>query len=216
MVYKRRGRRGGQNTEVKKRVEVKARVEEDEEDSTTSSSSSMTSSPMTSAPMTIAPIPIADEDASTTIRRDGGRRRSKRGGTGGVASSAATYAMNTAGNGQTQWNNVFNNSETMNAYTGNGLWSTDLTKNVSGGIRPLDTTLGSLMQGGRKGRRKRTRRGGNLLDVVGQAAVPFGLIALQQAYSSRKGKKGGRKSKRTRKSGGRRKSRRHIRGFGPL
>lgn len=199
MVYKRRGRRGGQNTGE----------EEEEEDLTTSSSSPMTSAPMMSD---------ADENAttSTTTAAMGGRRRRRRGGTGGVASSAATYAMNTAGNGQTQWNNVFNNSETMHAPTGNGLWSTDLTKNVSGGIRPLDTTLGSLMQGGRRGRRKRTRRGGNFLDVVGQAAVPFGLIALQQAYSSRKGKKGGRKSKRTRKSGGRRKSRRHIRGFGPL
>jgi hypothetical protein len=143
----------------------------------------------------------------------GGRRRSRRGGTGGVASSAATYAMNTAGNGQTQWNNVFNNSETMNAPTGNGLWSTDLTKNVSGGIRPLDATLGTLMQGGR--RRKRTRRGGNLLEVVGQAAVPFGLIALQQAYSKRRGKTGGRKSRRSRKRGGR-KSRRHVKRFGPL
>jgi hypothetical protein len=101
----------------------------------------------------------------------------------------------------------------MNAPTGNGLWSTDLTKNVSGGIRPLDATLGTLMQGGR--RRKKTRRGGNLLDVVGQAAVPFGLIALQQAYSSRKGKKGGRKSKSTRKRGGR-KSRRRVKRFGPL
>jgi hypothetical protein len=123
--------------------------------------------------------------------------------------------MNTAGNGQTQWNNVFNNSETMNAPTGNGLWSTDLTQNVSGGIRPLDATLGTLMQGGRRGRRKRTRRGGNLLDVIGQAAVPFGLIALQQGYSNRRGKKGGRKSRRTRKRGGR-KSRRGVKRFGPL
>jgi hypothetical protein len=193
MVYKRRGRRGGQDGDY-------------DDDTTT------TSSPMTTA----NDMPESDDNTSSATQTMGGRRRSKRGGTGGVASSAATYAMNTAGNGQTQWNNVFNNSETMNAYTGNGLWSTDLTKNVSGGIRPLDTTLGSLMQGGRKGRRKRTRRGGNLLDVVGQAAVPFGLMALQQAYSKRTGKKGGRKSKRTRKSGGRRKSRRHVRGFGPL
>lgn len=173
MVYKRRGRRGGQG----------------EDDETTSSMSPM----------------LDDNSSQMTSPNMGGRRRRRRGGTGGVASSATTYEMNTVGNGQTQWNNVFNNEGTMNAPTGNGLWSSDLTKNVSRFSN--DPTLGSLMQGGR--RRKKTRRGGNLMGVIGQAAVPFALLGMQNAYSRRKGNKGGRKSKRTRKSGGR-KSRRHI------
>jgi hypothetical protein len=178
MVYKRRGRRGGQDG--------------DEDGSTTTSVSPMLNSP--------------DDDADQmTPPTMGGRRRRRRGGANGVASSATTYEMNTVGDGQAQWNNVFNNGATMHAPTGNGLWSADLTQNVSRFSN--DPTLGSLLQGGR--RRKKTRRGGNLMGVVGQAAVPFALLGMQHAYSKRRGKKGGRKSKRTRKSGGR-KSMRHV------
>ena len=117
--------------------------------------------------------------------RSGGRSRRRRGG-----QSAAAYEMNTVGTNQ--WNNVFNNPQTMNAPTGNGLWSADLTQNVNG-VRPADPSLGKLMQGGKR-RHKRSRRGGNLLDIVSQAAVPFGLLGLQQTYSKRR--RGGRKSRR--------------------
>jgi hypothetical protein len=122
--------------------------------------------------------------------------------------------MNTLGNGQTQWDNVFNNQATMNAPTGNGLWSSDLTQNVS--RFGNDSSNGSLMQGGRRRRRKTTRRGGNFMGAIGQAAVPFGLIALQRAFSKRTGKKGGRKSKKMSKWGGRnsgRNSRRNVKGI---
>jgi len=121
-------------------------------------------------------------------RRRRGRSRRRRGG-----QSATSYAMNTAGSGDTQWNNVFNNAKTMTASTGAGLWSADLTQNVAG-VRPIDPSLGKLMQGGK--RRRSKRRGGNLMGVVGQAVVPFGLLGLQQAYSKRKGRRGGRKSRR--------------------
>ena len=127
--------------------------------------------------------------------RAGGRSRRRRGG-----QSAAAYEMNTVGTNQ--WNNVFNNPQTMNAPTGNGLWSADLTQNVND-VRPADPSLGKLMQGGKR-RHKRSRRGGNLLDIVSQAAVPFGLLGLQQTYSKRR--RGGRKSRK-----GGRKSRRHSR-----
>jgi hypothetical protein len=172
MVYKRRGRRGGQYG--------------DEDDSTTTSMSPM----------------LNDDADQMTPPTMGGRRRRQR---GGQSTSATTYEMNTVGDGQAQWNNVFNNEATMNASTGNGLWSADLTQNVSRFSN--DPNLGSLMQGGR--RRKKTRRGGNLMGIVGQAAVPLALLGMQNAYSRRRGKKGGRKSKRTRKSGGR-KSKRHV------
>ena len=119
--------------------------------------------------------------------RSGGRSRRRRGG-----QSAAAYEMNTVGNGGSQWNNVFNNPQTMNAPTRNGLWSADLTQNVNG-VRPSDPSLGKLMQGGKR-RHKRSRRGGNLMDIVSQAAVPFGLLGLQQTYSKRR--RGGRKSRR--------------------
>jgi hypothetical protein len=145
---------------------------------------------------------LNDDADQMTPPTMGGKRRRRR---GGQSTSAATYEMNTVGNGQAQWDNVFNNGATMNAPTGNGLWSADLTQNVSRFSN--DPTLGSLMQGGR--RRKKTRRGGNLMGIVGQAAVPFALLGMQNAYSRRRGKKGGRKSKRMRKSGGR-KSKRHV------
>jgi len=119
--------------------------------------------------------------------RSGGRSRRRRGG-----QSAAAYEMTAVGSGGSQWNNVFNNPQTMNAPTGNGLWSADLTQNVNG-VRPADPSLGKLMQGGKR-RHKRSRRGGNLLDIVSQAAVPFGLLGLQQTYSKRR--RGGRKSRR--------------------
>ena len=134
-------------------------------------------------------------DDTTSHEYEGGRRR-KRGGKsrrrrGGQ--SATSYAMNTAGSGDTQWKNVFNNEQTMNAPTGAGLWSADLTQNVAG-VKPMDPSLGKLMQGGR--RRKRTRRGGNLLEIVGRAAVPATLLAMQQKFSKRRVSRGGRKSRR--------------------
>jgi len=122
--------------------------------------------------------------------RSGGRSRRSRRRHGGQ--SAAAYEMTAVGSGGSQWNNVFNNPQTMNAPTGNGLWSADLTQNVNG-VRPADPSLGKLMQGGKR-RHKRSRRGGNLLDIVSQAAVPFGLLGLQQTYSKRR--RGGRKSRR--------------------
>jgi len=123
--------------------------------------------------------------------RSGGKRRSRRGG----STSAATYALETAGNSNTQWGNVFSNPQTMSAPTGNGLWSTDLAQNVAG--QRIDPNLGKLLQGGK---RRHSRKGGNLMGVVGQAAVPFGLLALQQTYGKRKHRKGGRKTRRRRRA----------------
>lgn len=127
---------------------------------------------------------------SIMLGRSGGRSRRRRGG-----QSAAAYEMKTLGNGETQYNNVFNNAQTMNAPTGNGLFSADLTQNVSG-IRPADPSLGKLLQGGKR-RNKKSKRGGNFLDIISQAIVPFGLLGLQQSYSKRRGIKGGRKSRRS-------------------
>lgn len=187
MTFKRGGRksrRGGQNDmEDEDEDETTPMQEEDEEETTTST------------PTTTAMAGGKRRARSVMMGRAGGRSRRRRGG-----QSAAAYEMATVGTNQ--WNNVFNNPQTMNAPTGNGLWSADLTQNVNG-VRPADPSLGKLLQGGKR-RHKRTRRGGNLLDIVSQAAVPFGLLGLQQTYSKRR--RGGRKSKK-----GGRKSRRHSR-----
>lgn len=191
MTFKRGGRksrRGGQDDmeDMTDNGETTPMQEEDEEETTTST------------PTTTTAMAGGKRRArSVMMGRSGGRSRRRRGG-----QSAAAYEMNTLGNGGSQWNNVFNNPQTMNAPTGNGLWSADLTQNVNG-VRPADPSLGKLMQGGKR-RHKRSRRGGNLLDIVSQAAVPFGLLGLQQTYSKRR--RGGRKSRK-----GGRKSRRHSR-----
>jgi hypothetical protein len=188
MTFKRGGRksrRGGQDDmeDMTDNDETTPMQEEDEEETTTST------------PTTTAMAGGKRRARSVMMGRAGGRSRRRRGG-----QSAAAYEMATVGTNQ--WNNVFNNPQTMNAPTGNGLWSADLTQNVNG-VRPADPSLGKLLQGGKR-RHKRTRRGGNLLDIVSQAAVPFGLLGLQQTYSKRR--RGGRKSKK-----GGRKSRRHSR-----
>ena len=187
MTFKRAGRksrRGGQDdmedmTDTDETTTMQEGDEEEEEEGTTTT-------PMAGGKR---------RARSVMMGRAGGRSRRRRGG-----QSAAAYEMTAVGTNQ--WNNVFNNPQTMNAPTGNGLWSADLTQNVNG-VRPADPSLGKLLQGGKR-RHKRTRRGGNLLDIVSQAAVPFGLLGLQQTYSKRR--RGGRKSKK-----GGRKSRRHSR-----
>jgi hypothetical protein len=182
MTYKRGGRksrRGGQT--------------EEEEDYTTSSGDTTSSSNMQGddeEEEVVTPTAMGGKRRvrSLVLGRAGGRSRRRRGG-----QSAAFYEMNTLGNGQTQWGNVFSNPQTQAAPTGNGLWNANATQNVSRFSN--DPSLGKLMQGGKR-RHKKTRRGGNLMDIVGQAVVPFGLLGLQQTYSRRKSRNGGRKSRR--------------------
>jgi len=123
--------------------------------------------------------------------------------------SAASFQANNVGGLDVQWKNVFDNSQTMTAPTGNGLWNVALDKNVAN--THIDSTLGKYLQGGKrrskkggqgfrlrsggKHRKHHSRKGGNLMGVVGQAAVPFALLALQNKYSKRK-HRGGRKTRR--------------------
>ena len=189
MTFKRGGRksrRGGQTdndtegeTDTDKTTTMQEGDEEEEEEGTT------TTTPTAGGKRRAGGRSRKHRRSVLYAARSGGRSRRRRGG-----QSAAAYEMTAVGTNQ--WNNVFNNPQTMNAPTGNGLWSADLTQNVNG-VRPADPSLGKLMQGGKR-RHKRSRRGGNLLDIVSQAAVPFGLLGLQQTYSKRR--RGGRKSRR--------------------
>jgi hypothetical protein len=143
-----------------------------------------------------------DTDEDTDEEQDGGRRRRRRRRRQRGGSSASSYVMSVLGDGKTQWNNTFNNSQTGSSTTGNGLWSADLTKNVSG-PQQTDPNLGKLMggrrrksrHGGRRTRRgRKSRRGGQLVDIIGQAAVPATLLAMQQRLKLKK--RGGRKTRR--------------------
>jgi len=138
---------------------------------------------------------------STCSSMKGGRRRrtsrrshkrSRRGG----SSSAATYALGQVGTSDTQVSNA-------NSSPVPGLPLTNFAgESVSGYTHhaPSASSLALVQSAGKKHRR-RGRRGGSLIDIVGQAAVPFGLLGLQQTFSRRKrsGKHGGKSRRHSRR-----------------
>lgn len=99
-------------------------------------------------------------------------------------SSAATYQLAVNGDGNSQYNRVFDINGPDGKIPGNqivGLQGQNL------GFPPSVS-----MKGGR-----RKRRGGNFGNVINQAVVPLGLLAMQQTF--RRGKKGGKKTRKHRK-----------------
>jgi len=120
----------------------------------------------------------------------GGRRRRQRGGSAQAQaapapapySDAASYVAANYGDGNTQWNNVF------------GGQSTSTMGNEIVNLNHPQMVQASVPQGGGRRRRgtRRGRRGGFFGNVVSQAIVPFGLLALQNKYSRRvRNKRGG-------------------------
>jgi hypothetical protein len=115
-------------------------------------------------------------------RRSRSRRHSRKhrgGSTQGAPnpssySSAASYQEAVNGSANSQYSRVFDqagNSSQSNAIVG--------------------------IQGQRAGKRRRhSKRGGFLGQVINQAIVPFGILGMQQTYRR---KRGGRKSRRTRR-----------------
>ena len=111
----------------------------------------------------------------------GGRRRRQRGGSAEAQaapapapySDGASYVYSNYGDGNTQWNNVF------------GPQSTSTMGNEIVNLNHPQMTQANVPQGG--GRRRRgTRKGkrcGFFGNVVSQAIVTFGLLALQNKYS---------------------------------
>jgi hypothetical protein len=94
--------------------------------------------------------------------------------------------LSKVGDGDTQWNNVFA-SEGPSPF-GNEIVSLDGAQNVQANIQ----AGGRRRRGTRKG-----KRGGFLGNAVSQAAVPFGLLALQNSYSRRnKNKRSGTRKHR--------------------
>ena len=188
MTYSIRGgrkhRRGGQSTTTTAQV-TNMNMSDDEE----SSSNSMTSSSNTS-PLTMDGGRKSHKFMYASRARRGGKSRRRHGG-----QSASSYGSMINGDANAQWNNVFNNPTTMHASTGNGLWSADLKQNVSGGIIDQKSNPALAQRAG--SRKKNARKGGSLLNVIGQAIVPFGLLGLQQTYK-KKSVKGGKTSKRRR------------------
>jgi hypothetical protein len=111
----------------------------------------------------------------------GGRRRRQRGGSGqpqgppppAPYSDGASYVYSNYGDGNTQWNNVF------------GPQSTSTMGNEIVNLNHPQMVQASVPQGGGRRRRgtRKGKRGGFFGNVVSQAIVPFGLLALQNKYS---------------------------------
>lgn len=99
-------------------------------------------------------------------------------------SSAATYQLAVNGDGNSQYNRVFDINGPDGTNPGNQIVG------VQG--QNLGYPASVSMKGGR-----RKRKGGNLGTIINQAIVPFGLLGLQQTY--RRGKKGGKKTRKHRK-----------------
>jgi len=109
----------------------------------------------------------------------------------GGSEGAAPYVLSQYGDANTQWDNVFRG-------TGPSPYGNQVVNLQHGGITspamvPNPATT-APPAGGQKGGSRRRRRGGFMESVLSQAAVPFGLLALQQSYGRRmKSRRTGRK-----------------------
>lgn len=110
----------------------------------------------------------------------------------GGAEGAAPYVLSQYGDGNTQWDNVFRGSG-PSPY-GNQLVNLQHPGVTSAAMVPKPEPPAPPASGGQKGGSRRRRRGGFMGSVISQAAVPFGLLALQQSYGRRmKSRRTGRK-----------------------
>jgi hypothetical protein len=98
------------------------------------------------------------------------------------AEGAAPYVLSQYGDGNTQWDNVFRG-------TGPSPYGNQLVNLQHPGVtspamvpKPEPPAPPAATQ---KGGSRRRRRGGFMGSVLSQAAVPFGLLALQQSYGRR-------------------------------
>ena len=113
-------------------------------------------------------------------RRHHKTMRQRGGNVGSYPPSAWGYTMGTLGNGWTQFMN------SLSVQPGG--------VNQSNNIVPINGA-----QSGGKRRRKRGRRGGNMLAVAEQAAVPLALFAMNNSLGSRRRNRGHNRSRRRRR-----------------
>lgn len=100
-------------------------------------------------------------------------------------SSAATYQLAVNGDGNSQYNRVFDINGPDGRIPGNQI------------VGVQGQNLGYPASVSMKGGKRRMRKGGFLGTVVNQAVVPFSLLGMQQTY--RRGKKGGKKTRKYRR-----------------
>lgn len=124
------------------------------------------------------------------------RRNTKRSRKGGMDSAspqsysdAASYALATAGNANTQYNNTFDISRSH--VPGNAL--VGLQGQKVGGRRKRSRSRSSRSRSRSRSRRM-SQKGGFWGEVISTAIAPFSLLAMQQSYRRKKGGKTRRRS----------------------
>jgi hypothetical protein len=100
----------------------------------------------------------------------------------GGSEGAAPYVLSQYGDANTQWDNVFRG--TGPSPYGNQVVNLQHPGVTSPAMVPNPATT-APPAGGQKGGSRRRKRGGFMGSVLSQAAVPFGLLALQQSYGRR-------------------------------
>ena len=144
---------------------------------------------MNTPPTGLPGLPIPPLTKGGRRRRSRSSRRGMRGGTSGWQS-----VFGAVGGGDQQWNNVFGPS----APAGNGNLLTHVNGSPQTSVASTAAAAGKgsfSMTGGRRRRSRRHKhskgcrhkRGGTWVGMIGQALVPFGLLATQRATARRSG-----------------------------
>ena len=118
--------------------------------------------------------------------------------------SASSYNSYVNGTENAQYDRVFSTSGPYANVQGGVLIGAQGQNSVLQGT-PSAQNLSLVQSAGKKGK-SRSRRGGLWGQVINQAVVPFGLLAMQQTY--RKKKQGGKRTHKKRHGG--KKSRKHY------
>ena len=129
------------------------------------------------------------------------RKRSMRGGASYPYSSASSYGEYVNGSENSQYDRTLSLTGPYANVPGNlligkeGQWSNAVGTPSAASLK-LIQSAGSKRRRQRKGTKQtKKRRGGNIGQIINQAIVPFGLLAMQQSYR-RKHRHGKSKSRR--------------------
>ena len=126
-------------------------------------------------------------------RRHRSRSRGMRGGSNGNYTSGSTYGSYVNGTSDSQFARTFDTTGPYASRVGTQYVGAQGQNAQQPGV-PTAQNL-SLVQSA--GKRRKSRRGGFLGEVISQAVVPFSILGLQQTY--RKKRTGGRKTRRHRR-----------------
>jgi hypothetical protein len=119
--------------------------------------------------------------------------------------------LRVVGDGPTQATNSLSVLSGMNQGTIRSLTSVPIDNiniNNPASQMPTAAQLELIQTAGRRrrnrGKGRKGKRGGSFGSIIGQAVVPFSLLAAQQYYGTRRGKRGKKGSRKSRKASRRR------------